>query len=488
MNPPGQCATGEARKESTVTATERLDLLFLFEYIDRELRKIRKIPYSPRYGTFAPALRNALELLKEAWSPMAIRNLLSDILRETLGLQKNGDVTGSKDLKEIVDDLVEQLKDQLGTHAPTSQRYTAAICLGYKVKTAGSKYTGKTDDRADMLKRCGDMKQAIRAAYRLADVTGSHNANPHMLKIFMAPEFFFRGIHGAYDHELVHGNGKQPGLMEILAQETDLPQYRDYLFILGSAILAAKSTKTVCETCGQPPKFVVDKVSGKSSPQCPTSPTHKKFKERTIGARVENVAYVRKEGESHLVTKELVSGIDYVMDDKRGMRDLVTVRGETLNVESYKESSGYKVADPVVSKFLDERMGGSIFTIDGITFGLEVCLDHAATTANPNSGRLEHAGNIQIQLVPSAGMGITHFKTVRDGFIFNVDGITPHVHVVNQDQGQFHHQSSGFRTGKLSRAWAAIRRGVGQTVGAPRMTGGASGPVIFCGPYDIPDV
>ncbi len=471
-----------------MTETERGDLIFLYEFIHGQLVKIRGLQFATRMSSLRPSLVQSLKLLKDAWSPMAIRNLLSDILRDTLLLQKDPAVIGTNDLKSIVDDVVDQLKDYLGSHAPTSQRYNAALCLGYKCKTAGSKYSGKTDDRADMLKRIEDMKKAIRAAYRLADSVGGHNANAQMLKIFMAPEFFFRGRNGAYDHELVHGNSNQPGLMEMLAQETDLPQYRDYLFVLGSAILAAKSTQTVCETCGQPPKFVVDPLTRKSAPQCPAGPTHKKFKEEVLGARVENVAYVRKEGGAHWVTKELVSHIDYVMDDKRNQRDLVKVRGENLDVERYGVSSGYRSADPVASRFKDERMGGSIFTVDGITFGLEVCLDHAATTDDANSGRLDHAGNIQIQLVPSAGMGITHFQTVAGGFVFNVDGITPHVHVIHHHLGAFQSQASGFRTGKASRAWASIRRTFGQTVGAPRLTAGASGPVIFCGPYDIPRV
>lgn len=471
-----------------MTETERQDLVFLFRYIHSELVRIRRLQFAASLSTLPVPLAQAIALLQQAWSPMAIRNLLGDILRETLVLQKDPDVTGSKALKEVVEDLVEQLKDFLGTHAPTSQRYHAAICLGYKCKTAGAKYTGKTDDRADMLKRCEDMKRAIRAAYGLADTTGQYNANPSMLKIFMAPEFFFRGINGAYDHDIVHGTHNQPGLMELLAQETDLPQYRDYLFVLGSTILAAKSTETVCATCGATPKFVVDPVSHKSSPTCPTSPAHKKFTEKVLGARVENAAFVRKEGAGHLVTKELVSHIDFVMDDKRGGRNVVNVRGEKLPVESYDVVHPYKAADRYVSRFTDERMGGSIFTIDGITFGLEVCLDHAAKVDDADVGRLDHAGNIQIQLVPSAGMGITHFQTVQGGFVFNVDGITPHVHVVNQKNGQFFHQASGFRTGRMSRAWAAVRRTFGQTVGAPRVAAGSSGSIIFCGPYDIPPV
>lgn len=70
------------------------------------------------------------------------------------------------------------------------------------------------------------------------------------------------------------------------------------------------------------------------------------------------------------------------------------------------------------SKFQDERMGGSIFTIDGIRFGLEICLDHINHRLQPGSG-------IQIQLVPSAGADIgdqAKLACVDGGIVFNVDG------------------------------------------------------------------
>ena len=60
----------------------------------------------------------------------------------------------------------------------------------------------------------------------------------------------------------------------------------------------------------------------------------------------------------------------------------------------------------IVSKFQDERMGGGVFTIDGITFGLEICLDHAKSpTGIGVPGRMtEYANSIQILLIPSCGI------------------------------------------------------------------------------------
>jgi hypothetical protein len=60
-------------------------------------------------------------------------------------------------------------------------------------------------------------------------------------------------------------------------------------------------------------------------------------------------------------------------------------------------------------------MGGSIFVIDGIKVGLEICLDHL-------NARIPAGSGIQIQLVPSAGAFLQQFACVANGIAFNVDG------------------------------------------------------------------
>jgi len=60
-------------------------------------------------------------------------------------------------------------------------------------------------------------------------------------------------------------------------------------------------------------------------------------------------------------------------------------------------------------------MGGSIFTIDGIKIGLEICLDHTNGRIGPGTG-------IQIQLAPSAGASLKQFACIPHGIAFNVDG------------------------------------------------------------------
>jgi hypothetical protein len=48
--------------------------------------------------------------------------------------------------------------------------------------------------------------------------------------------------------------------------------------------------------------------------------------------------------------------------------------------------------------------GGSVFKIDNILFGMEICLDHA--NKRLINGQKKGDPKIQIQLIPSAGMSI----------------------------------------------------------------------------------
>jgi len=483
-----------------------------------------KLPALGQAATTAKALSGDIELLRKAFSPMAIRNVVSDVLRsgKVLAgmLQGAGPPQGDvKAAQTICKDLLARAERELGKHSPSRATYSQALCLGYKVKVAGGKYQGATDDAADMQQRCKDLIGAIQAAYALADRDGrNYNNDSTMLKIFVAPEFYFRGRHGAYDHEVVHGRGRQTdaqgklvatqqsGIMDLMRQEIDKPVYKHWLFVLGTAIAASKEVKTACLQPGCTGKvaFDVDRSTGKSKARCTVDASHK-VGEKSLGAFVENVAFIVKEGEVHTVSKELVSDIDFG-GHRSGKDDRVTLKvggqAQTLKVQRHDTDGSYKSASSVPTRFKDERMGGCIFTVDGVTIGAEVCLDHAATTSSDSSGRLSHAGNIQIQLIPSAGMTIGALRTVKGGIVFNVDGATPHVQVIAGDDPEVSLSFPSGNYGFENATWEALRAigadfdelddlenaGEGQwtSPAAPPSAPAGSGSVLLYGPYDIP--
>jgi hypothetical protein len=358
-------------------------------------------------------LGREVETLLKTWSVLAGRNVMAEILKKLEKLEPL--VSGS--CKAAAIGLKKNLLKALDGHHPGKGRYTSAVCLGMKVKTTWSSFAGDTDDRADMEGQAQNMKKAIQAA-RDQVVRAGHDI-PEMLKIFMAPEFYFRGANGAYDFDAVNGLNGQKSLVDIMREEIDKPDYKDWLFVLGTVIVAAKNVHSECgvATCKAGLKFEVDNVTKKTKAICKGGASHV-IVEKVLGATVDNVALVVKEKAVHAIEKELISNKDF--NARPGTDYEVTVRNEPLKPLAEANPNGFK----------DERMGGAIFMIDGITFGLEICLDHIASSAKSDAGRLDHAGNIQIQLLPSGGMSIKKLRTVKNGVVFNVDGTGPAVQAI----------------------------------------------------------
>ena len=518
----------------------------------RNLMPQAATPPAPSMAQELVTLNSTLTLLGKAFSKMVVRNLLADILRLLIKLDTydltpkasnwafavpsprgTGPVIGNnrkvanlmtaakdkaaqpvqaaKALNKNLRDLVEL---RLKAHSPSKARYDRVLCLGFKVQCAPDDYEGDTVDRTDMLDKVEKMKKAIRAAYTLADTMGNYNADSKVLKVFMAPEFYFRGINGAYTHADVLGQEAQPSnklpaiksLIEEMALELNQPIYKDWLFVLGTAIAATELTETKCSQCAGPVSAVGSGRDKKLVFQCSKDATHK-VTQVSHGAQIDNIAFVYKEGKTHYVTKELVSRIDFLADDKKPLKDKVKIDKRTLSVQRVAQPSGYTSAEKKATSFQDERMGGCIFTLDGITYGLEVCLDHAATGPDKSAGRLNHAANIQIQLIPSAGMSIKKLRTVPNGIVFNVDGLTPHVQVIGggtKGSIDFGKEEWSFKVDN----WADLAKvgtNMDDTGGATTLkkltgiqwqkvtttnhvTSASGGSVLGYGPFDIPTI
>lgn len=100
-------------------------------------------------------------------------------------------------------------------------------------------YLGLDDQVDDALRRLEIMTDAVERAYELSD------KNSDTLKVFNAPEFFFRGRRGAYVYEYkgMAMDGEEEcealcqllrGFEKLVAQE----KYKDWLFLFGTIIVA----------------------------------------------------------------------------------------------------------------------------------------------------------------------------------------------------------------------------------------------------------
>lgn len=424
-----------------------------FAVLAMQLERDFKTPRPQFVDTLITSLRNDIDLLFKTWSIMAARNVLMSIEHALTLALKEPQLTAAS--KTVATKLREQVQKVLGEQSLAKARYDTVLLCGYKIKTTAPSFAGNFDDHADMTSRVDEMIKAIGHAYN--NVDAKHQADDRMLKVFMAPEFFFRGTHGGYDSSDVLGlapqsegqtlaefSGKK-GLVELLQAEVGKDKYKHWLFVLGTVIMLTKTTEFRCQVPGCTGTVKHDHAKGAthSAPKCSASTTGNDHavREETLGATVDNLAIICKEKLVHTVSKELVSGVDFITKTQTHWRtgavlsqtkDQVSVDGESMKVLRFKQSSKYDAATDKASTFQDERMGGNIFTLDGVTFGCEVCLDHAATASKKNAGRLANAAGIQVQLIPSGGMETCQFRTVENGVVFNVDGTAPHVQAVGR--------------------------------------------------------
>jgi len=303
--------------------------------------------------------------------------------------------------------------------------YSKAQCIGFQLNTfpefdyiwdpkalrwktdyLKSKYLGLANDDADIRSRCSVMKDAIA----FADKQSTIDRSDKTLKIFMAPEFFFRGSRGAYPVE------KVSMIMENLRAFTKDKRFAHWLFVFGTAL---GSLGHLLDT--EIFNLAMVQKGGVGS----STYTHK----------------TGPESDSFIVYKEYISHIDFLRDAKKKWSDSLDrdVRvGGTIDLVAPTMGSrdisvfGSSPSGVTYNEFGHESLqeinktglgGGSIFTIDGITFGLEVCLDHFKRRLRA-ADRSKGKPRVQVQLIPSAGMSIEEdaIAVCDDGLIFNVDG------------------------------------------------------------------
>jgi hypothetical protein len=393
----------------------------------------------------------------------------------------------------------------------------------------------------DIAARIALVKTVLEEAY-----TGA-STDTSTLKLFMMPEFFFRGKSGAYslpDAELVVSS-----LQELVKES---PKWKDWLFVFGSIISMADPNRTMIEQEVYNTVLIQKGGFTDSSKAWETATiVLKEFKsridfikeknlflsedvvlERVFHPLTENQYRLEKMLRKMLITGDesfsrapisftpselalwkkekgkVVSKINGSTSDKQDfLKSFIDVnqrrrnpvyglvekylKGQDLLTESHYQTEQYlqlmladpklKITSPKVIEGLDRQLKtlkdrkillskleqpvqrltlpeynlianflksqknlaeqllsersevqahlydvSSVFDfksrgIDGITFGLEVCLDHA----KEKLARSKDLPAIDIQLVPSCGMSIEGGSTVArlGGYIFNCDGL-----------------------------------------------------------------
>lgn len=290
------------------------------------------------------------------------------------------------------------------------------------ISYAGFRNSGLPDDRVDAASQCFDIdarlaftSNAMNTAHKLAD------ANPATLKVFLAPEFLYRGAGGAYLHDLLNGwtgaapvdfqlpapyNAKWPGLFGSLQHLAANADYENWLFVFGTAISASFPTAQAVNK-----KWLLDA---------------KKPGEIYNTALIQ-LGGVGKTAQNYTSRKHYKSGIDFI----------------GWNTGRLHTDTNVLPAEPeaiIPEDVLGVTEGGALFNIPivndaagkAIDFGVEVCLDHARSGGNRANtwGRIRTANQwVKLQLVPSGGMSLVD-ASIR---LEPSSGPTPHSYAFNCD-------------------------------------------------------
>ncbi len=257
----------------------------------------------------------------------------------------------------------------------------------YDIWQCRKTYAGHINAELDVRARCNIIAEVMHTALHHAKIDNDSRC----LKIFVAPEFYFRGTQGAYQMEDVQAVIKQ------LRSAATGVQWRDWVFVFGS-------------------------ILGHS---------------RGIGSEVEvyNIVLTEQgnagEAGSRVTMKEHKSGIDFVHDVAKWQQSgpnwfwieyLLTSGFEHSHVRHLDATAGSTGAGQ--EQRWQNYGGECMLEMHGLSVGVEVCLDHAMRRLRkspPATGDLQ----VQLQIVPSCGMDISIPSVVAmdGGLVFNCDGI-----------------------------------------------------------------
>lgn len=306
-------------------------------------------------------------------------------------------------------------------------------------------YIGNYDLEQDVQTRLAIMKDAVEQAYHLAGSSRPGDMGPdgEILKIFIAPEFFFRGVNGAYTFE-----DEAPGddsicgpVCEILKGLEEMvadKRFEDWLFLFGSIIAREPLSK--------------DRHNSYDSLFYNFAPVYKGYDPKKSSPA----------GKRFIAPKRYLSTSDFMTPyrnlDTSAFTELIDPDGE-LSVHQQTT-----VMNPIYTRgkydfdmWIDYKgeldgLGYALLEhgwlmLDGLALSLEICLDHQvktalnAYTADMTTGRhtmipsssdrgLEYVHipeyQAQIGVVSSAGMTAMpeSLALTQHGTLFLQDGLS----------------------------------------------------------------
>ena len=287
--------------------------------------------------------------------------------------------------------------------------YTCVQCIGLDItpfpdNQSISYYGGHDDPETDLTARCLMLMDAILKTVQSKRIDDA----AHTLKVFMAPEFFFRGASGCYEAAALER------IMSTMRKFTAHPYFSNWLFVHGTAVGS----------------YTVDNQQGKT---------------------ILNTALVQRGGEetgnqgSWVTYKEHLSPIDFngYKKTQGSMQAFLGGNDPELfqNISSARPSNFESEQNNGIN-------GGAIIALDNLRIGIEICLDHkhdrlTSICAKPKSTKFDEQG-LDIQLLISAGAELPLYglATKENGVAFSVDAYRGSSVIVNHKLVKTSHKSS----------------------------------------------
>ena len=240
-------------------------------------------------------------------------------------------------------------------------------------------YIGDRVTAQDLKRRVSVLSQAMIVAAAHAD------NNPRTLKVFAAPEFFFRGAFGAYD-AMTWAQAKFD-LSEALERLTSSSPFNEWLVVCGTIIAVHYGNES-------------------------TSTFY-------------NAAPIYFQGRKMIIFKKYISDIDFldVVGAKRVRSPYIVCQDNATDHEAclYGLSQHWMLR---YFGFLDyDVIVNNTFDVLGVRVGIEICLDHSQGELSKN---LREHESVDLHLIVSGGMSIQHgpVRTHKNGVCCLVDGFS----------------------------------------------------------------
>jgi len=264
--------------------------------------------------------------------------------------------------------------------------YSNVQFLAFAVNTTPEYHRGKyrahQQDTQDIRRRCEIMEQVALAARRRA------NTSSYCLKVFVAPEFFFRGSKGAYSMEGVQT------LVRTLRQWTRDDAWKHWVFFFGTLMVT--------------------------------------FENDANQREILNLALVQKGGageeDSRIVQKEILASADLLTQadlskNPRPRHGAIT-QEQVVGIKTREQYLAAQNRGPGKELQSHGFDGNGIFDLAGIRFAVEVCADHLSSRlALSPPAWLEYYP--QLQVVTSCGVSQIDEDSVvatQGGYAFLCDG------------------------------------------------------------------